>query len=83
MVGSWYMLLPVLLPVFSGLAVAFVPALNLPARRNAFTLAMLVVSALLVLPLLLLDDMTLTLFTLSDNLPSFSIPMRQAGSLRR
>ncbi len=71
MVGSWYMLLPVLLPVFSGLAVAFVPALNLPARRNAFTLAMLVVSALLVLPLLLLDDMTLTLFTLSDNLPIF------------
>ena len=69
MIGSWYLLLPLLLPLTGGLAVAFVGPLADARRRNAVTMAVLLLSALSVVPVLLQGEMRLTLFTLSDNLP--------------
>ena len=69
MIGSWYLLLPLLLPLAGGLAVAFVGPLADARRRNAVTMAVLLLSALSVVPVLLQGEMRLTLFTLSDNLP--------------
>lgn len=71
MIGSWYLLVPVLLPILSGLAVFFVKPLDSAKKRNPFTLAVMVVNVLALLPILLSGDMTLTLFTLSDSLPIF------------
>lgn len=71
MVSSWYLLVPVLLPVLSGLAVAFCKPLVNARTRNAFTLGVLIANVIALLPVLLSGDMTLTLFTLSDDLPIF------------
>lgn len=71
MIGSWYLLVPILLPVLSGLALCFVKPLDDDKRRNPFALAVMVLNALALLPVLLGGEMTLPLFTLSDNLPIF------------
>lgn len=71
MIGSWYLLVPVLLPILSGLAVCLVKPFEDAKKRNPFTLLILVVNVLALLPVLLSGDMTLTLFTLSDSLPIF------------
>ena len=71
MIGSWYLLIPVLLPILSGLAVCFVKPLEDAKKRNLFTLCVMVVNVLALLPVLFSGEMTLTLFTLSDNLPIF------------
>lgn len=69
--SSWYLLVPVLLPILMGLALAFLPPFQERRSRNLCTLAVLVVNVLALLPILLSEDMTLTLFTLSDTLPVF------------
>ena len=71
MIGSWYLLVPVLLPVLSGLALAFCKPFEDSRLRNRFALSVMILNALALLPVLLSGDMTLTLFTLSDNLPIF------------
>lgn len=71
MIGSWYLLVPVLLPILSGLAVCFLKPFEETKARNRFTLCVLVLNVLAVLPVLFAKDMTLTLFTLSDTLPVF------------
>ena len=69
--GSWYLLIPVLLPVLSGLALLFVKELDNSSKRNPFTLAVLAVNVLALLPVLFAQDMELHLLTLSDSLPIF------------
>lgn len=71
MIGSWYLLVPVLLPILSGLAVCFLKPFDQAKARNRFTLCVLVLNVLAVLPVLIAPDMSLTLFTLSDTLPVF------------
>lgn len=71
MIGSWYLLVPVLLPVLSGLAVCFLKPFEEARARNRFTLCVLVLNVLAVLPALIAPDTALTLFTLSDSLPVF------------
>lgn len=71
MTSSWYLLVPVLLPILSGLAVAWLKPLNERKNRNLFTLGVLAVNVLALLPVLFSPDMTLQLFTLSDTLPVF------------
>ena len=71
MIGSWYLLIPVLLPILSGLAVCFVKPLEDIKKRNLFTLGVMVVNVLALLPVVFSGEMTLTLFTLSANLPIF------------
>lgn len=71
MIGPWYLLVPVLLPVVCGLAVAFAPFLREGRQRNPFTMGALLLSAASVVPVLLAPDTSLSLFTLSDNLPIF------------
>lgn len=69
--SSWYLLIPVLLPILSGLAVAFVKPLEDRRVRNIFTLAVMVLNVAALLPVLFAEDLTLPLFTLSDSLPIF------------
>ena len=69
--SSWYLLVPVLLPIVSGLAMALLPSFEERKTRNLCTLSVLVLNVLVLLPILLGGDMTLTLFTLSDSLPVF------------
>ena len=71
MISSWYLLVPVLLPIVCGLAVSFVKPLDHPKRRNPLTLASLALVAVSLVPIFLQGDMRLTLFTLSDALPIF------------
>lgn len=71
MIGSWYLLIPVLLPILSGLALCFFKSFEDAKKRNLFTLVIMVVNVLALLPVLFSGDMTLTLFVLSDNLPIF------------
>jgi formate hydrogenlyase subunit 3/multisubunit Na+/H+ antiporter MnhD subunit len=71
MIGSWYLLVPVLLPILSGLAVYFLKPFHEAKARNCFTLCVLVLNVLALLPVLIAPDTTLTLFTLSDTLPVF------------
>ncbi len=68
---SILLLLPVLLPVLAGAAVLFVPQLAEGKLRRIVTIATLAVTLVLLLPLLFTGDVTLNLFTLSDNLPIF------------
>ena len=70
-ISSWYLLLPVFVPVLFGLATAFVPAFAGKKARRGFVSAGLVLSALLVLPVLFGPDLEQTLFTLSDDLRIF------------
>ena len=69
--GSWYLLIPVLLPVLSGLALLFVKQLDESRTRNPFTMAVLAVNVVALLPVLFAQDMELHLLTLSDSLPIF------------
>lgn len=71
MIGDWYLLVPVLLPILSGLAVSLVKPLGEGKARNPLTLIVLAVNVLALLPVIFAPDMTLPLFTLSDNLPVF------------
>ncbi len=71
MIGSWYLLVPILLPILSGLAVYFLKPFNEAKARNRFTLCVLVLNVLALLPVLIAPDTSLTLFTLSDALPVF------------
>ena len=71
MFGSWYLLVPVLLPILSGLAVFFVRPFEEKRQRNLFTLCVLVLNVLALLPVLFSGSLTLRLFTLSDSLPIF------------
>ncbi|MDO4483019.1 MAG: proton-conducting transporter membrane subunit [Clostridia bacterium] len=69
--NPWYLLVPVLLPVISGLLVAFLKPFEGKKARNALTMLTLAVNVGLLIPVLLAPDMSLTLFSLSDNLPIF------------
>lgn len=80
MIGSWYLLVPVLLPVVSALALCLVKPLDSDARRNPLTLAVMVLNVLALVPILLTEDLTLPLFTLSDDLPVF-LRVDDAGRL--
>ena len=71
MIGSWYLLIPVLLPILSGLAVSLLKPLEDAKRRNQFTLGVMVINVIALLPVIFSGDLTLTLFTLSDSLPIF------------
>ena len=71
MIGPWYLLVPVLLPILSGLAVFFVRPFEEKRQRNLFTLCVLVLNVLALLPVLFSGSLTLRLFTLSDSLPIF------------
>ena len=71
MISSWYLLVPVLLPILCGLAVSFVKPLDNQKPRNILTLAGLALAAVSLLPVFFTEDMHLTLFTLSDSLPIF------------
>lgn len=71
MIPSWYLLIPVLLPVLAGLSVWLVKPLDSRKARNAFTMVALTLTTLSLLPVLLAPELTLPLFTLSDNLPIF------------
>ena len=68
---SILLLFPVLLPLLAGAAVCFIPAFKNGKIRKIFTIAMLVVTVALLVPVFFAGENTLTLFTLSDNLPIF------------
>lgn len=68
---SWYLLIPVLLPVFSGLAVHFLKCLHQRGRRNGFTLAVMAINLLSLLPVFFSAPVTLPLFSLGETLPIF------------
>ncbi len=71
MIASWYLLVPVLLPVLSGLAVGLIRRFGDGRARNPFTLAVLLLNAAALVPVLIAPPMELTLFRLSDDLPIF------------
>ncbi|MBR5430137.1 MAG: proton-conducting membrane transporter, partial [Firmicutes bacterium] len=72
MLPSWYLLVPVLLPVIGGLVVGLCDPVGKKDRpRTWWTGAVLVLSVLSVIPVLLAPSMELQLFRLSDNLPVF------------
>ena len=68
---SILLLFPVLLPLAAGAAVCFIPQFNDQKLRRTVTIAVLCATLALLLPVLFAGEMTLTLFTLSDNLPIF------------
>ena len=69
MFGDWYLLVPVLLPLLSGLLLTLYKPLGEGKNRNPVTLAVLCLNVAALLPVLLGGERTLTLFTLSDSLP--------------
>lgn len=71
MLADWYLLVPILLPVVSGLVIALCPRVGEDKARNPLVLATLCLNVIALLPVLFAGDMTLHLFTLSDNLPIF------------
>ena len=68
---SILLLFPVLLPLLAGAAVCFVPQLDDRKLRRTVTIAVLGATIVLLIPVLFTGELTLTLFTLSDNLPIF------------
>ena len=68
MAASWYLLVPVLLPLAASAAVALCRSAGL---RRALTSAALILNAALLVPVLLSGELTLQLFSLSDSLPVF------------
>lgn len=68
---SILLLFPVLLPLLAGAAVCFFPHFEDAQLRRKVTLAVLGLTLLLLLPVMFCGDMTLTLFTLSADLPIF------------
>ena len=71
MMQAWMLLVPVLLPVAAGIAVALCPPLREKKARNRCTLAVLLLTAAALLPALLGEEQRLTLFWLSDSLEIF------------
>ena len=68
---SFLLLLPVLVPVAIGLLLLICPVLDKRTPRTALTVLALVATVVLLIPVLVKDSLTLTLFTLSDTLPVF------------
>lgn len=68
---SILLLFPVLLPLLAGAAVCFFPQFEDAKLRRTVTIAVLGATLLLLLPVMLGGTMTLTLFTLSADLPIF------------
>lgn len=68
---SILLLFPVLLPLLAGAAVCFFPQFEDAKLRRTVTIAVLGATLVLLIPVLLSGDMTLTLFTLSADLPIF------------
>ncbi len=68
---SILLLFPVLLPLLAGAAVCFFPQFEDAKLRRTVTIAVLVATLALLVPVLLSGEMTLTLFTLSADLPIF------------
>lgn len=66
---NYILLIPILLPLVSGILIGFFKPLAKEKARTAFTLLMLIVSALSIIPILTESSLSLTLFTLSDSLP--------------
>ncbi len=71
MFGDWYLLVPVLLPLLSGLLLTLYKPLGEGKARNPVTLVVLCLKVVALLPVLFGGERTLTLFTLSDSLPVF------------
>lgn len=71
MFGDWYLLVPVLLPLLSGLLLTLYKPLGEGKARNPVTLVVLCLNVVALLPVLFGGERTLTLFTLSDSLPVF------------
>ena len=69
MASDWYLLVPVLLPLLSGLALYLWHSLGDGKARNPVVLAVLCLNVAALLPVLLGGERSLTLFTLSDSLP--------------
>lgn len=68
---SILLLFPVLLPLLAGAAVCFVPQFDDAKLRRTTTIAVLCATIVLLFPVFFVGERTLTLFTLSDNLPIF------------
>ena len=68
---SILLLFPVLLPLLAGAATCFIPAFESAKLRKIVTIAVLVMTVALLVPVFFAGETTLTLFTLSDNLPIF------------
>ena len=68
---SILLLFPVLLPLVAGACVCFIPAFEKAGLRKAVTISVMVLTLLLLVPVFFAGEMSLTLFTLSDNLPIF------------
>lgn len=71
MIGSWYLLVPVLLPAISGLLIGLVRPLGEGRARTPIVTAVMAANIAALLPILFSGDLTLHLFSLSDNLPVF------------
>lgn len=69
MTNSLYLAIPVLLPVVAGILIGFLKPLKASKPRTVFTVIALLLSSLSIIPVLLGGELSLTLFTLSDNLP--------------
>lgn len=69
MFGNWFLLVPVLLPLLSGLLLTLYKPLGDGKGRNPLVLTVLCLNVVALLPVLLGGDKELTLFTLSDTLP--------------
>lgn len=67
---SFLLLLPILVPVAIGLML-LIPALDKRAPRTVLTVLALLATVGTLIPVLMEDSLTLTLFTLSDTLPVF------------
>ncbi len=68
---SILLLFPVLLPLVAGAAVCFIPAFENGKLRRIVTIAVMAATLLLLIPVFFAGEATLTLFTLSTDLPIF------------
>ena len=68
---SILLLFPVLLPLVAGACVCFIPKFKDAKIRKTVTIAVLAANIALLLPVFFAGEQSLTLFTLSDNLPIF------------
>ena len=68
---SILLLFPVLLPLVAGACVCFIPKFEDAKIRKTVTIAVLAANIALLLPVFFAGEQSLTLFTLSDNLPIF------------
>ncbi len=68
---SILLLFPVLLPLAAGAAVCFIPAFENGKLRRIVTIAVMAATLALLVPVFFAGEQTLTLFTLSTDLPIF------------